>query len=218
MLEPGARRPPRFPAEQPKSGRRISRSFASQKRRRRAFGMGDAPPGHHPVDGPRTDDLARAETIPVMDLAAIKVGDGREADVRVRTNAVCRSGDFLQRPKLIKKDERPNHLALRRRKHPTDERIDVDRTRARSAVSIDFPPDGVGGVRLRQRDLAHDALPRIPKAFVVNYRRCSARWPTSASADQARTCRRFSQAVDPLLDVTARSRPPSVSFENHRAN
>src|SRR5579862_7166684 len=78
---------------------------ASKKRRGRAFGMGDAPPGHHPVDRPRTNDLTRAETIPVMNLAAIKVGDSCEADVRVRTNAAFRSGDSLQRSELVKKNE-----------------------------------------------------------------------------------------------------------------
>ena len=49
----------------------------------------------HPVDGPGSDDLARAETVPVMHLAAIEVRDGGEADVRVGAHAEAGFDDEL---------------------------------------------------------------------------------------------------------------------------
>ena len=88
--------------------------------------MGDPPPRDHPVDGSGSDDLAGAETVPMMDLAAIDIGDGGEADMRVRAHVACGTGDDLQRPELIEEDERPDHLALRRGQHTSDEGVDVN--------------------------------------------------------------------------------------------
>ena len=51
-----------------------------------AFGMGDAAPGNHPVDLARTNVLRHAQAVAMGEGAIIKVGHGRDADVRMRAH------------------------------------------------------------------------------------------------------------------------------------
>ena len=60
-------------------------------------------------------DLVGPGAVPVMEVAAIEVGDGAETDMRVRPNVDALSGQELGRPGLIEEDERSDHLPLRRR-------------------------------------------------------------------------------------------------------
>ena len=46
--------------------------------------------------------------------------------VRVRAHVARRGADELQRSELIEKNERSDHLALWRRKHPSDEGVNID--------------------------------------------------------------------------------------------
>ncbi len=52
----------------------------------KALGMGDAVSRDHPVDFSRTNGLLGIKAVPVHDFARKQIGDGREADVRVRAD------------------------------------------------------------------------------------------------------------------------------------
>jgi hypothetical protein len=74
--------------------------------------MGDTTPGDHPVQLARTDRLIGPGAVPVMEVAANEVGNGAETDMRVRPNVNALAGQELGRPRLIKEDERSDHLPL----------------------------------------------------------------------------------------------------------
>ena len=88
---------------------------ALSRRRARALGMCDAAPGDHPVDLAGQDELVRAQTVAMLELAAIEIGDGGEADVRMRPHVDALAGEKLGRSHLIEEDEGPDHLPARRR-------------------------------------------------------------------------------------------------------
>ena len=120
---------------------------AARGRRGGALGMGDAAPGDHPVQRAGTDDLVGAGAVAVMEVAAIEVGDGAEADMRVRPDVDALSGQELGRPGLVEEDERPDHLPLRRRQGAPDlEAAEV--AGARNDERLDrVEPDLVGAAR-----------------------------------------------------------------------
>jgi hypothetical protein len=91
-----------------------------------------------------------------MDLALIKIGDGRKPDVRMRPHVSCGGDHDLQRTELVEKDEWPDHLPLRGRQHATNERVDVDRTRHDQGFDR-VNSDRIGEGRLEQRVPTHDA-------------------------------------------------------------
>ena len=79
----------------------------------------------------------------MLELAAIEIGHGREADVGMRAHIDPLAGDHFGRPGLVEQDERPDHLALRRRQRPAHLEI-AEIARARH----DQRRDRVGGDRV----------------------------------------------------------------------
>ncbi len=77
--------------------------------------MGHTAPGDHPVQFAGTDDLVCPGAVPVMEVAAIEIGDGAKTDMRMRPNINALAGQELGRAGLIEEDERSDHLPLRRR-------------------------------------------------------------------------------------------------------
>ncbi|MNC36596.1 hypothetical protein D3C75_851250 [compost metagenome] len=75
-----------------------------------AFGMDDAGPGGHPVDLAGTDGLGIAQIVPVHDLALEQIGQGRQADVRMRPHVYgVGARRELGRPHLVQEDEGADH-------------------------------------------------------------------------------------------------------------
>src|SRR5918999_6295120 len=82
--------------------------------------MNDAPSSGHPVDGPRSDGLTRAEAVSVHDLPFKEVGDCSEVDMRMRANVDPLPWCQLGRPHVIEEDEGPTSLrALAGSSRPT---------------------------------------------------------------------------------------------------
>ena len=79
-----------------------------------ALGMHDAAPGRHQVDLARPDGERGAEAVAVAHLALEQIGDGGEADVRVRAHVDAVADQELGRPHLVEEDEGPDHLLLGR--------------------------------------------------------------------------------------------------------
>ena len=67
----------------------------------------------------RDGDLG-AHAVAVGDLAVEQIGDGGEADVRVRAHvdAARDAGRELDRPHVVEEHERPDHPVLREGQHP----------------------------------------------------------------------------------------------------
>jgi hypothetical protein len=82
-----------------------------------AFGVDDAAAGRHPVDVAGRDRLDEAEAVAMDDFTREEIGDGGEADMRVRANVDAAAGRELDRAELVEEDERADHAALRRRQH-----------------------------------------------------------------------------------------------------
>src|SRR5690606_7702024 len=70
--------------------------------------------------GAGTDDLVGPGAVPVVEIAAIEVGDGAEPDMRVRAYVDALAGQQLGRPGLVEEDERADHLPLRCRQSAPD--------------------------------------------------------------------------------------------------
>ena len=77
------------------------------QRRVGAFGMRDAAPGCHPVHVAWDDRLFGAEAVPMQDLAVEQVGDGCQADMRVRPNVQPRPARNSPGPIWSKKMKGP---------------------------------------------------------------------------------------------------------------
>jgi hypothetical protein len=82
-----------------------------------SFGMHNSTTCRHQVNGTRPDGLDKAQAIPVHHLASEQVSDRCEADVRVRPYVDTLSGWKFSGTHVIKKNEWPDHAALRRRQH-----------------------------------------------------------------------------------------------------
>ena len=82
---------------------------------RSALRMHDAGAGRHQVQLARLDGNGRAEAVAVHDLAVEQVGDGGEADVRMRAHVDAGADEKLGRPHLVEEDEGADHLPPRRR-------------------------------------------------------------------------------------------------------
>ena len=80
--------------------------------------MHDAAAGGHPVDGPRLDALHDAGAVAVLHGPFEQVGDGGQADVRVRAHIVVVVGLMDNGPEVVEEHERPDRLAQRRRQQP----------------------------------------------------------------------------------------------------
>src|ERR1022692_117875 len=80
-----------------------------------ALGMHDADARRHPVDVARLDPLDGAQAVAMHHRAFQEIGDGREADVRMRTHghAVARGED--RRAEMVEKDEGTHHPRVDRR-------------------------------------------------------------------------------------------------------
>ncbi len=80
----------------------------------------------------------------MLELAAEEVGDGREANMGMRPYVDAPARDELSRSHLVEEDERPDHLALRRRKRAANLEI-ADVARSRHDQGFDgLDGDGVG--------------------------------------------------------------------------
>ena len=111
MGEGGFRLLPRFGQGDP--GLDAEQAAVTDPQRRvSALGMGDAPPGGHPVDVAGADRLGAAEAVAVQDLALEQVGHGGQADVRVRAHVQPPPGQELAGSHLVEEDEGADHLPL----------------------------------------------------------------------------------------------------------
>jgi hypothetical protein len=84
----------------------------------RALRMHDAAAGGHPVHVARRDRQFGAEAVPVQDLALEQVGDGGQADMRVRPDIDAGAGQELPGSHLVEEDEGADHLAFPGRQGP----------------------------------------------------------------------------------------------------
>src|SRR3546814_17641272 len=75
------------------------------------------------------------------DLARIKIGHGRKADMRVGAHIeIARdAGRQFQWPQMIEKDERPDHPARGEGQHPPDDETDAQITFALADDAFDSP-------------------------------------------------------------------------------
>lgn len=84
--------------------------------------------GRHPVYFARFDDLHISEAIPVGHFPAKKVGDRREADMRMSQNVKRFTTYSLKRPEIVDKNERADRTPLPKGKNsPYLERADACR-------------------------------------------------------------------------------------------
>ena len=67
-------------------------------------------PGRHPVDRAGLDALHGAQAVPVHHRAFEQIGDGREADVRMRPHVVVVAGTRGDRPEVVEEHERADRL------------------------------------------------------------------------------------------------------------
>ena len=81
--------------------------------------MGDTFARQHPIDLAGIDHLVCSQTVTVLKLSFIKVGDGSKANMRVWTHINTLIRQEFRRASLIEKDERSHHLSLGRRQGPT---------------------------------------------------------------------------------------------------
>ncbi len=94
----------------------------------------------------------------MLDLATKEVGDGREADMGMGADVDALARNELGRSHLVEEDERPDHLALRRRKRAADlETADVARTRHDQGLDR-LDGDSVGTDGIQRRVPAHIGL------------------------------------------------------------
>jgi hypothetical protein len=78
----------------------------------RAFRMGDALAGCHPVHIAWIDGLVHAQTIAMVHLTVKQIGDGRQPDMRVGAHIDAFAGAELRRAHLVVKDEGTDMAAL----------------------------------------------------------------------------------------------------------
>ena len=77
-----------------------------------ALGMDDAAPGGHEVDGAGADVLHHPQAVAVHQRAVEEVGDGRQADVRMRAHVDALARRQFRRTELVEKDEGSDHAPL----------------------------------------------------------------------------------------------------------
>ena len=125
--------------------------------------MRDAAPRHYPVDVAGTNDLVRAHAVPVLNLAKQEIRDGREPDMGVGTHVGSPPRGDVRRSKMVKEDERSDHLALLGGKGVTHlEAAEIDR--ARHDQRFDgVEADSVGISGLEQRVPTHGRPPAMTK-------------------------------------------------------
>ena len=87
-----------------------------------SLGMGDAAAGDHPVHFFGLDGLHHAHAVAMHDFAREQIGDGGEADVRMRAHVdgLRKPGREMLRADVIEEDERPDHVPARERQYAAD--------------------------------------------------------------------------------------------------
>jgi hypothetical protein len=111
--------------------------------------MHDALAGGHQVDFARPDRQRRSEAVAVEDLAVEQVGDGGEADMRMRAHVDALSKLELGGSHLVEEDEGADHLlADRGQGAPHAETAEVFRRRHNDLFDGLAGP-GVAGYRVR---------------------------------------------------------------------
>ncbi len=76
--------------------------------------MGDTMARDHPVDLAGIDHLMGAETVAMLELSVIKIGNGAQPDMWMRPDVDPLTGQKLRRAGLIEEDKGTDHLPLRR--------------------------------------------------------------------------------------------------------
>ena len=86
------------------------------------FGMRDAAAGDHPVHFFGLDSLDNAHAVTMHDFARKQIGDGGEADVRMRPDidGLRKPGREVLGADVIEEDERPDHVPACERQYPSD--------------------------------------------------------------------------------------------------
>ncbi|KAG1314844.1 hypothetical protein G6F63_016146 [Rhizopus arrhizus] len=82
--------------------------------------MGNAAACSHPVHVARADHLVRAQRVAVADGAGPQIGDGGQADMRVRAHVDGRTGMHECRAHLVDEHERADAACLQGRDGATD--------------------------------------------------------------------------------------------------
>ena len=77
-----------------------------------SLGMDDSAPCGHEIHCPRADGLHDAQAVAVNDFPVEQVGNGGDADMRVRTHGYARSRREFGGPHVIEKHERTHHSAF----------------------------------------------------------------------------------------------------------
>ena len=108
---------------------------------RAALAVHDAAAGRHPVHREWLDVLHRAERIAMADAAFEQVGDGREADVRMRPHLHALAGRQRHRPEMVEEDEGADGLAVAEGQHAAHGEAVAEIARA----TLDALQDGVHG-------------------------------------------------------------------------
>ncbi len=86
----------------------------------RALGMGDAAAGGHQVHGAGLDFLNVALAVAVQDAAVEQIGDGGQANMRMRADVHALAGEELHRAEMVEEDEGADHLPLAMRQRAAD--------------------------------------------------------------------------------------------------
>ena len=122
--------------------------------------MGDPLPRQHPVHRPGLDPQIGAQAVAVVQAALQQIGDGAKADMRMRPHVDSLPGQELRRAHLVKEDERPHHLPLRRGQRAAHlEPAQV------AGARHDHMFDGIDGIADGDRRVK-DGVPEIGRAHV----------------------------------------------------
>ena len=85
-----------------------------------AFAVGDAASGDHDIDRAGSQGLVHAQRVGMVHLAFEQIGQGGQADMRVRAHIHAIAGREGRRAHFIEEDERPDPAALGRRQDAGD--------------------------------------------------------------------------------------------------
>ena len=124
----------------------------------RALGMDDAAAGGHQVHVTGRDHHLGAERIAMPDLAVEQVGDGGEADMRMRAHVERMPGPQDRRPHAIEEDEGPDQPALCRRQRAAHlEAVNVLGVRHHHQLDL-IAGKSVARCRVFGREKTHDCI------------------------------------------------------------
>jgi len=111
-----------LPVRQRQPGLNALKAETFHPRPLEAFGVGDAAARRHPVDLGRADVLLDAQAVAVGDLAVEQIGQGRDADVRVRAHVhgLGNAGGHVHGAHVVEEDKRTDRATLGERQDAAD--------------------------------------------------------------------------------------------------